>query len=35
MYIDQDTGVMIHDKNNIIALYWKNFSRRLDYITPL
>ena len=36
MYIDQDTGVMIHDKNNIIGMRkaGKLAAEVLDYITP-
>ena len=36
MYIDQNTGVMIHDKNNIIAMRkaGKLAAEVLDYITP-
>ena len=36
MYIDQDTGIMIHDKNNIIAMRkaGKLAAEVLDYITP-
>ena len=36
MYIDQDTGVMIHDQDNIIAMRkaGKLAAEVLDYITP-
>ena len=35
MHMDQDTGVMIQIKNNIIGMQsWKTCSRSIDYITP-
>ena len=36
MYLDQETGVMIHDKNNIVSMRkaGKLAAEVLDYITP-